>query len=98
MSPLRKTHLFAALLLGWHFGVAAALQEPQICYILDGILFVYGIVLTVLYCRLKLLPGTSGKKGGSTSEKQGGESIYTGLAPRPQDTYETISPQKKARE
>ncbi len=25
-----------------------------VCYILDGILVVYGVVLTVLYCRLKV--------------------------------------------
>uniref|UniRef100_A0A8C7LVQ6 Uncharacterized protein n=1 Tax=Oncorhynchus mykiss TaxID=8022 RepID=A0A8C7LVQ6_ONCMY len=31
-----------------------ALGESQICYILDGILFLYGIILTVLYCRLKV--------------------------------------------
>ncbi|XP_070622697.1 high affinity immunoglobulin epsilon receptor subunit gamma-like [Erythrolamprus reginae] len=30
-----------------------ALEEPQLCYVLDGILFLYGMVLTVLYCRLK---------------------------------------------
>uniref|UniRef100_A0A667XXX9 Uncharacterized protein n=1 Tax=Myripristis murdjan TaxID=586833 RepID=A0A667XXX9_9TELE len=27
---------------------------PQICYVLDGILFLYGVVLTALYCRLKV--------------------------------------------
>ncbi|ELK16369.1 High affinity immunoglobulin epsilon receptor subunit gamma [Pteropus alecto] len=32
---------------------AAALGEPQLCYILDAILFLYGLVLTLLYCRLK---------------------------------------------
>ncbi|KAJ0006324.1 hypothetical protein NQD34_013597, partial [Periophthalmus magnuspinnatus] len=33
---------------------AASLHEPQICYVLDGILFLYGLVLTTLYCRLKV--------------------------------------------
>ncbi|NP_001082448.1 FcRgamma subunit S homeolog precursor [Xenopus laevis] len=33
---------------------AAALKEPEICYILDAILFLYGIVLTALYCHLKI--------------------------------------------
>lgn len=28
--------------------------EPQLCYILDAILFLYGLVLTLLYCRLKI--------------------------------------------
>uniref|UniRef100_G3TZK4 Fc epsilon receptor Ig n=1 Tax=Loxodonta africana TaxID=9785 RepID=G3TZK4_LOXAF len=42
------------LLLFLLFGQAAALGEPQLCYILDAILFLYGIVLTLLYCRLKV--------------------------------------------
>lgn len=44
---------------------SAALAEPQLCYILDSILFVYGIVLTVLYCRLKVrLAGGEGCRAG----------------------------------
>ncbi|KAJ1080822.1 hypothetical protein NDU88_001011 [Pleurodeles waltl] len=35
-------------------GPAEALKEPEICYILDAVLFIYGIVLTVLYCHLKM--------------------------------------------
>lgn len=35
-----------------------ALAEPELCYILDGILFLYGIVLTILYCHLKVSAGT----------------------------------------
>lgn len=34
-----------------------ALGEPQLCYILDAILFLYGIILTLLYCRLKVRLG-----------------------------------------
>ncbi|TRY94136.1 hypothetical protein DNTS_031637, partial [Danionella cerebrum] len=30
---------------------AAAQQELSACYILDGILIIYGLLLTVLYCR-----------------------------------------------
>uniref|UniRef100_A0A672RH91 Fc receptor, IgE, high affinity I, gamma polypeptide like n=1 Tax=Sinocyclocheilus grahami TaxID=75366 RepID=A0A672RH91_SINGR len=35
--------------------LSAAQQDGGVCYILDGILIVYGIVLTVLYCRLKFI-------------------------------------------
>lgn len=31
-----------------------AIGDMGICYILDGILIVYGIILTVLYCRLRV--------------------------------------------
>ncbi|KAK6468557.1 high affinity immunoglobulin epsilon receptor subunit gamma [Huso huso] len=51
-----KMEVFGILVLCCcNFGQAAALQAPEICYVLDGILFVYGIVLTVLYCRLKMM-------------------------------------------
>lgn len=31
-----------------------ALGDMSVCYILDGILILYGIILTVLYCRLRV--------------------------------------------
>lgn len=33
---------------------SAALSDSHICYVLDGILFTYGLILTALYCRLKV--------------------------------------------
>uniref|UniRef100_A0A3Q3JJI5 Uncharacterized protein n=1 Tax=Monopterus albus TaxID=43700 RepID=A0A3Q3JJI5_MONAL len=33
---------------------AEAIGDMSICYILDGILILYGIILTVLYCRLRV--------------------------------------------
>uniref|UniRef100_A0A8C4GI53 Fc receptor gamma-chain n=1 Tax=Dicentrarchus labrax TaxID=13489 RepID=A0A8C4GI53_DICLA len=30
-----------------------AIEDMNICYVLDGILILYGIILTVLYCRLR---------------------------------------------
>ncbi|MEQ2217507.1 hypothetical protein XENOCAPTIV_012625, partial [Xenoophorus captivus] len=48
------SRLLVAVPLWMCFGrAAAALSEPEICYVLDGILFLYGIILTALYCRLK---------------------------------------------
>lgn len=41
-----------------------ALGDPQICYILDSILFLYGIILTLLYCRLKVRLGRCGEGRG----------------------------------
>ncbi|XP_006861734.1 PREDICTED: high affinity immunoglobulin epsilon receptor subunit gamma [Chrysochloris asiatica] len=67
---------------------AAALQEPQLCYILDAILFLYGIVLTLLYCRLKIQM----RKAVANYEKSDG--IYTGLSTRNQETYETLKHEK----
>ncbi|NP_001290693.1 high affinity immunoglobulin epsilon receptor subunit gamma [Esox lucius] len=83
----------SAVPLWMSFGSAAALAEPQICYILDGILFVYGIILTVLYCRIKMSPG-NGRGAGTGNAGKKEESTYMGLTPRAQDTYETIGQKK----
>ncbi|KAJ8272819.1 hypothetical protein GJAV_G00093820 [Gymnothorax javanicus] len=84
--------LFLAVLL-LNLGSAVALEETKICYILDGILFVYGIILTILYCRMKM---GSGKNASQPQNKPKEEGIYTGLTvPHPQDTYETIGKPRK---
>ncbi|XP_012986764.1 Fc receptor, IgE, high affinity I, gamma polypeptide like isoform X2 [Esox lucius] len=59
--------------------------EGKLCYILDGVLGMYGIILTILYCRLR-----------DTGRYQKEEGIYVGLTQHGQDTYETIKVQKKA--
>uniref|UniRef100_A0A673HXA5 High affinity immunoglobulin epsilon receptor subunit gamma-like n=1 Tax=Sinocyclocheilus rhinocerous TaxID=307959 RepID=A0A673HXA5_9TELE len=57
MMMMMKVGLPISLLSIWlSFGSADAmsLKETKICYILDAVLFIYGIVLTVLYCRMKM--------------------------------------------
>ncbi|XP_063071247.1 high affinity immunoglobulin epsilon receptor subunit gamma-like [Engraulis encrasicolus] len=75
-------------------GVSAGLEDGKLCYILDAVLVLYGIVLTVLYFRLRMRPERGGKPGGSAGA---GDGIYQDLTPRAQDTYESIQvPNKKA--
>ncbi|XP_048381430.1 high affinity immunoglobulin epsilon receptor subunit gamma [Stegostoma tigrinum] len=64
---------------------AEALQPPEICYVLDAVLFVYGIVLTALYCRLKLQMRKKETATGSEYEEIRG--------PR-KDIYHEIKPGK----
>ncbi|XP_048041675.1 high affinity immunoglobulin epsilon receptor subunit gamma [Megalobrama amblycephala] len=92
MRMMMKVGLPFSLLSLWlSFGIADAvsLKEPQICYILDAVLFVYGIVLTVLYCRMKMRSKQAGRQSYS-GKKDAGEGVYEGLKPHDQDTYETI--------
>ncbi|XP_050572805.1 high affinity immunoglobulin epsilon receptor subunit gamma [Cygnus atratus] len=67
---------------------AEAPMEPELCYVLDAVLFLYGIVLTVLYCRLKFLA----RRASQSASKQKEEAIYTGLSTENQDTYEMLEP------
>ncbi|XP_059363251.1 high affinity immunoglobulin epsilon receptor subunit gamma-like [Carassius carassius] len=90
MMTMMKVGLPFSLLSLWlSFGSADAtgLKEPQICYILDAVLFIYGIVLTVLYCRMKMRSKQAERYSG---KKDAGEGVYEGLKPHDQDTYETI--------
>ncbi|XP_072524466.1 Fc receptor, IgE, high affinity I, gamma polypeptide like isoform X2 [Salminus brasiliensis] len=80
--------IFLVLLL--NVGSAAAVESGGLCYILDGILVIYGIILTVLYCRLRMRGGNA-----SAPEEKQGEGIYQGLKPHAQDTYETLNVKKK---
>ncbi|XP_068778066.1 high affinity immunoglobulin epsilon receptor subunit gamma isoform X2 [Struthio camelus] len=83
--------LVLALALLLQVQAAEALMEPELCYILDAILFIYGIVLTVLYCRLKIQVQRASKDV-SRAGGEKGEAIYTGLSMESQEMYETLQP------
>ncbi|XP_034263950.1 high affinity immunoglobulin epsilon receptor subunit gamma [Pantherophis guttatus] len=73
---------------------AEALQEPQACYILDGILFLYGIVLTFLYCRLKFQYRKKNKYPAPSAIYEKVEGIYTGLEVQEVQPYSTLKDSK----
>lgn len=83
--------MLVAIPLFLNFGTAAAVTDPQVCYILDGILFLYGIILSVLYCRIKILNAKAAK---AKKMQPGEERVYMGLGPQDQGTYETIGMKK----
>ncbi|XP_044076725.1 Fc receptor, IgE, high affinity I, gamma polypeptide like isoform X2 [Siniperca chuatsi] len=71
-----------------------AIEDMNICYILDGILILYGIILTVLYCRLRM--SAPNNTPANPPEKQPAEGgIYAGLSSHSTDTYETIKMDKR---
>ncbi|XP_041697227.1 high affinity immunoglobulin epsilon receptor subunit gamma isoform X3 [Coregonus clupeaformis] len=101
----RGSLILVALLL--NFSLAEAqVPDGKLCYILDGILVIYGVILTILYCRLRMHPiyintggypqGTGGYPQGTGGYPQKGEGLYAGLTHKGQDTYETIKVQNKA--
>ncbi|XP_066842193.1 high affinity immunoglobulin epsilon receptor subunit gamma [Anser cygnoides] len=71
---------------------AEAPMEPELCYVLDAVLFLYGIALTVLYCRLKFLARRASQGASKAAKEQKEEAIYTGLSTENQDTYEMLEP------
>ncbi|OPJ71590.1 high affinity immunoglobulin epsilon receptor subunit gamma [Patagioenas fasciata] len=86
------THLLlTATLLLLRPPAAAALMEPELCYVLDAILFLYGLVLTILYCRLRFLVH---RKSQQSAGKETEEAIYAGLSGESQEMYETLQHQQ----
>ncbi|PWA30079.1 hypothetical protein CCH79_00009714 [Gambusia affinis] len=71
-----------------------AAGDMNVCYILDGVLILYGIILTVLYCRLRMRPSNKTSSGHLEKQPVGG-GIYAGLTSPSTDTYETIKMDKK---
>ncbi|MEE6491643.1 hypothetical protein FKM82_016312 [Ascaphus truei] len=65
---------------------AAGLQEPEICYILDCVLFLYGIILTALYCHLKIKT--------SKTKKETQASLYEQLNCPEKQIYSEIGKEK----
>ncbi|XP_037116409.1 high affinity immunoglobulin epsilon receptor subunit gamma [Syngnathus acus] len=90
MASWRRSPVLAAVPLWMSFGRAAALGEPELCYVLDGLLFLYGIILTALYCRLKMRTFKKHAKGNANCKQSSQEGIYTDLTPHAQDTYAII--------
>ncbi|XP_030043943.1 high affinity immunoglobulin epsilon receptor subunit gamma [Microcaecilia unicolor] len=78
-----RTCLLAIVLILLNAVEAEALREPEICYVLDAILFVYGIILTVLYCRLKL-------QNRKAAERQAPQNLYEQLHHGDKQVYHEI--------
>ncbi|XP_034039311.1 Fc receptor, IgE, high affinity I, gamma polypeptide like [Thalassophryne amazonica] len=88
---MRPASLLVAFLM---ISCTEASDNMNICYILDGILIFYGIILTALYCSLRFRPGNqSPARHPEKSLYDGG--VYAGLNPHPVGTYETIGINKK---
>ncbi|XP_029310238.1 high affinity immunoglobulin epsilon receptor subunit gamma [Cottoperca gobio] len=94
MAVWGRSPLLVAIPLWMSFGRAAALAEPYVCYVLDGILFLYGIILTALYCRIKIYNAQQAEAEKPKAKQNAGEGIYMGLNPYTADTYETIGMKK----
>ncbi|XP_026580184.1 high affinity immunoglobulin epsilon receptor subunit gamma-like [Pseudonaja textilis] len=77
---------------------AEALKDSEVCYILDGILFLYGIILTILYCRLKFQDRKKNKTADPSAIYEKVEGIYTGLDAQEMQPYSTLQASEKAPE
>ncbi|XP_075844615.1 T-cell surface glycoprotein CD3 zeta chain [Microtus pennsylvanicus] len=62
------------------------LLDPKLCYLLDGILFIYGVIVTALYLRAKF----SGSVGADANQ-QGSNQIYNELSLGRREEYDVLN-------
>lgn len=62
------------------------LLDPKLCYLLDGILFIYGVIVTALYLRAKF----SGSVGADANQ-QGSNQLYNELNLGRREEYDVLS-------
>ncbi|XP_026365241.2 T-cell surface glycoprotein CD3 zeta chain isoform X1 [Ursus americanus] len=61
------------------------LVDPKLCYLLDGLLLIYGIIITALFLRAKF-----GRSAASPEDQQGPNQLYNELNLRGREEYEVL--------
>ncbi|XP_066516104.1 T-cell surface glycoprotein CD3 zeta chain [Hoplias malabaricus] len=80
---LQKTGVFLLLILMVTPAEASVMYDPKICYVLDGFLLLYGIIITALYLRERFCPsGGKVQKESEYDDLKGPRSTYDGLRQR----------------
>ncbi|XP_070123721.1 T-cell surface glycoprotein CD3 zeta chain isoform X7 [Equus przewalskii] len=89
--------LMIAAILQAQFPVTDAqsygLLDPKLCYVLDGILFIYGVIVTALFLRMKF-----GRRADAPAEPQGGGLLYQELNLGRREEYDGIADKRRARD
>ncbi|XP_060626571.2 T-cell surface glycoprotein CD3 zeta chain [Anolis sagrei] len=86
-----KRILIAAILQAWlpiTDAGALGLADPRLCYILDGILLIYAIVITACFVKTKL------SRGHSERTSQNTDTIYNKLSSGRRDEYDSLGVKK----
>ncbi|XP_037319607.2 T-cell surface glycoprotein CD3 zeta chain [Pungitius pungitius] len=86
----------------------AMIYSPQLCYILDGFLGLYGLIITAMFINEKFFKAKGKRDEETYSNPQGplvtkrnrvmdNNATYTGLTPRREESYKEL-PVKKERQ
>ncbi|XP_060220598.1 T-cell surface glycoprotein CD3 zeta chain isoform X2 [Meriones unguiculatus] len=90
-----KAAVLACILQVQFPGAAAqsfGLLDPKLCYLLDGILLIYGIIVTALYLRAKF-----GGSADAAAYQQGSNQLYNELNLGRREEYDVLE-KKRARD
>ncbi|KAM7178777.1 T-cell surface glycoprotein CD3 zeta chain isoform 2-T2 [Macrochelys suwanniensis] len=65
------------------------LTDPRLCYILDGILFIYAVIITALFLKAKF------SKAPEAQALQGQNDVYNKLSRTTRDEYDVLGTKKR---
>nr|XP_025041006.1 T-cell surface glycoprotein CD3 zeta chain isoform X3 [Pelodiscus sinensis] len=65
------------------------LTDPRLCYILDGILFIYAVIITALFLKAKL------SRAPEPQALQGQDDVYNKLSRTARDEYDVLGNKKR---
>uniref|UniRef100_A0A8C3FEI4 CD247 molecule n=1 Tax=Chrysemys picta bellii TaxID=8478 RepID=A0A8C3FEI4_CHRPI len=65
------------------------LTDPRLCYILDGILFIYAVIITALFLKAKF------SKAPESPALQGQNDVYNKLSRTTRDEYDVLGTKKR---
>ncbi|XP_039191591.1 T-cell surface glycoprotein CD3 zeta chain isoform X1 [Crotalus tigris] len=68
---------------------ALGLADPKLCYILDGILLIYAIIITALFMKVKL-----SNRSTESKPSQNANDIYNKLSTGHRDEYDSLAVKK----
>uniref|UniRef100_A0A8D0HMU1 T-cell surface glycoprotein CD3 zeta chain n=1 Tax=Sphenodon punctatus TaxID=8508 RepID=A0A8D0HMU1_SPHPU len=66
------------------------LTDPRLCYILDGLLFIYAVIITALFVKVKFSPGPAGPQA-----FQEQDDTYKKLTRTNREQYDVLGTKKK---
>ncbi|XP_014638942.1 PREDICTED: T-cell surface glycoprotein CD3 zeta chain [Ceratotherium simum simum] len=89
--------LVTAAILQAQFPITGAqsygLLDPKLCYLLDGILFIYGVIVTALFIKMKF-----GRRAGAAAREEPQGQLYHELNLGRREEYDGILDKRAARD
>ncbi|KAF1491341.1 T-cell surface glycoprotein CD3 zeta chain, partial [Pygoscelis antarcticus] len=66
------------------------LTDPRLCYVLDGFLFIYAVIMTALFVKAKL------SQASEPQLRPGQDDVYNKLSPGHRDEYDVLGAKRGA--
>ncbi|NXD38600.1 CD3Z protein, partial [Copsychus sechellarum] len=88
--PVTQMTLLMCLIFFADAASVLGLTDPRLCYVLDGFLFIYAVVMTALFVKAKL------SQASEPQLRPGQDDVYNKLSPTTRDDYDVLGGKRGA--